>query len=327
MPAPRAESRSTYVSAAAVPDPLGRPLAARLLHESSLVRLYDYVCTAAAGGPAREEQCASSDIVLMRHGAFCRHRGRHTSLVDVNEVAFFSRGSASRVSHPGSCGDRGTELVVAPRVLLDIVREYDPSVDEHPDRLFPFLAGPCNADVFARHRALVMQLEASHGEGGEFPEPLWIDAIALQLAADVLGAAFERHGGRPAPPGPETKVDHEGRVEAAKGYLATRLGERVTLDEVAAAVNASPFHFARMFQRHTGVSPHRYLVRLRLRAAFERIVDTRDELAAIALDAGFSTHSHFTESFRREFGSTPSVVRRAARPGAGRLPRAEALRR
>ncbi len=310
MPQPASRLCSVSEPTGAVPDRLGRPLAARPLHVSSLVRVHDYVCTAGAGGPLREEQSAAHDIVLVRHGAFCRHHGRQSSLIDVNQVAFFSAGSTSRVSHPGPCGDRGTELAVATRVLLDIVREYDPGVDGRPDAPFPFLAGPCDASLFWRHRALVMRLESGLASG-EPPEPLWADTTSLQLVADVLGAAFAHQGVHRARQ--RTAADHEGRVELARAYLATRLGERVTLDEVAGAVHASPFHFARMFQRHTGVSLHRYLMRLRLRAALERILDSRDELTAVALDLGFSSHSHFTDAFRREFGSAPSQVRCQAR--------------
>lgn len=312
MACQRPEHRSSSVNAAAVPDRLGRPLAARTLYASPLLAVYDYVCTAATSGPAREEQSLDHDIILMRHGAFCRHVGRRSSLVDVNHVAFFSRASTSRVSHPGPGGDRGTELRLAPRVLLDIVREYDPGVDDHPDTPFPFLAGPCEPAIFWRHRALVLRLESALAPGGEPPEPLWADATALQLAADVLGAAFERHGVRWALATGHATADHEGRVELAKSYLVSRLGERVTLDEVAGAVQASPFHFARMFARHTGVSLHRYIVRLRLRAALERVLDSPEDLTTVALDAGFSSHSHFTDAFRREFGAAPSVVRRAA---------------
>ncbi|HNX50460.1 MAG TPA: AraC family transcriptional regulator [Thermoanaerobaculaceae bacterium] len=295
-----------------MPDPLGRPFAARPLHATSLVRMRDYVCSAAPGGPTDEERSAAHEIVLMRHGAFCKHLGRRRALVDVNEVAFFERDSTYRVSHPGSSGDRGTVFAVAPRVLNEIVREYHPGVDDHPDHPFPFHAGPCDPTTFWRHRALVQRLELSLTGSAPPPEPLWVDTTALQLMADVLGAAFARQGIQRALPRAGTVADHQERVELAKAYLAVHLDERITLDEVATAVHASPFHFARMFQRYTGVSLHRYLMRLRLRAALERLGDPRGDLTDLALDLGFSSHSHFTDAFRREFGHPPSDLRRAA---------------
>jgi AraC family transcriptional regulator len=103
------------------------------------------------------------------------------------------------------------------------------------------------------------------------------------------------------------------RVEAAKSYLAGRVGERTTLGEVACAAGASPFHLARAFRQQTGVPVHRYLVRLRLRASLERLAGGADDLAALALELGFDSHSHFAAAFRREFDRTPSEVRRAGR--------------
>jgi hypothetical protein len=55
---------------------------------------------------------------------------------------FFSRESTYRVSHPAECGDRGTVFTVSPRVLNDIVRELDPSIDDHPDQPFRFGKAP-----------------------------------------------------------------------------------------------------------------------------------------------------------------------------------------
>ena len=86
----------------------------------------------------------------------------------------------------------------------------------------------------------------------------------------------------------------------------------MTLDKVARVVHTSPFHFTRIFQQRVGVPVHRYLTQLRLRAALERLAEGEDDLTHLALDLGFSSHSHFAESFRKEFGKTPSEVRRSA---------------
>jgi AraC-like DNA-binding protein len=283
------------------------PLTFRLLYDSPVVSVRDYDCRASRGGPATEEHSDSNNIVLMRHGAFCKHFGRRGVTADVNQAVFFSRESTYRVSHPADCGDRGTVFVAAPRVLHDIVRELDPSLDDHLDRPFPFVTGPCDTGVFWRHRELVLRLEDS--DAGP-PEPLWADVTALQLVADVLEAAFARHG-LPRPRRRHgTDAVHVEQAEAAKTYLAGRLGERVTLDGVARAVHASPFHLARVFRQRTGVPVHRYLTRLRLRAALERLAGGAKDLTALALELGFSSHSHFADAFRTEFGRTPSAVRR-----------------
>jgi AraC family transcriptional regulator len=277
----------------------------RRLYQSSLLAIADYSCHADNTDVSDEEESDKDRIVLMRRGAFSRHFGRKQVTSDVNQSVFFARGSTYRVSHPAACGDRGTMFVVKPSVLGEIIRELDPDVDEQQGKLFTFVTGPCDPQVFWRHRQFIAQLESSQ------PEPLWVDETALAIVGDVLASAFEHQETPRTPVRRETRSDHADRAEAAKTYLASRFAEPITLDEVARAVHSSPFNFARIFQRQTGLPIHRYLTRLRLRAALERLHDAPTDLTQLALDLGFSSHSHFTEVFRREFGHTPSEVKRA----------------
>jgi AraC family transcriptional regulator len=288
--------------------PAEPPIDFRTLYESCLVTVRGYVCRASRGGPAGEEYSDSTKIVLMRSGAFCKHFGRRAATADVNQVAFFSKGSTYRVSHPADCGDRGTTLAPAPSVLRDILVEIDPSRAERPDHPFPFVTGPCSKDVFLRHRELVNRLEALPAEP---LEPLWADETALQLVADVLEAAFARHGTARKRHRVETEADHAELTEAVKTLLARRLGQRVTLEEIAQELHTSAFHLARVFHKRTGVPVHRYLNHLRLRTALERIEGGASDLTALALELNFSSHSHFTDAFRREFGCTPSAARKS----------------
>jgi AraC family transcriptional regulator len=279
------------------------------LYNSPIVSVRDYQCSACGGGPSAEELSGSNDIVLIRRGAFSKHFGRRSLTADVNQTVFFSKGSTYRVSHPSDRGDCGTVFTLAPRVLKDIIRELDPSIDDHPEQPFPFVTGPCDSDVFWRHREIVERLRAAQSCP---PEPLWTDVTALGIVADLLEAAFARRDLPRRPHRDGTNADYADRAEAAKSYLSSRLCERITLDDVAHAVHASPFHFARIFQQQTGLPIHRYLMQLRLRAAVERLAGGEKDLTSLALELGFSSHSHFTDAFRGQFGRTPSDVRRDA---------------
>jgi AraC family transcriptional regulator len=285
----------------------------RRLYESPVVTLRDYRCLAARGGPEGDEYSDANKIVLMRHGAFCKHFGRRETVADVNHAVFFAKESTYRVSHPGDCGDRGTVIMPAPEVFDDIVRQFDRSIDDQPGRPLPFVTGPCETSVFRRHRELVQRLDSADAEP---LEPLLADVTALQLIADVVQSAFSQHGIPRRKRRQTTDADHVERVEAAKVYLAGRLGEAIALDDVARAVHASPFHLARLFRRWTGIPIHRYLTRLRLRASLDRLADGADDITSLALGLGFSSHSHFTGAFRAEFGQTPSEVRRSTGPRA-----------
>src|SRR2546427_1171190 len=256
----------------------------RTLYDSPLIEVRDYVCRHTTCEQSADEESDDNRIVLMRYGAFSKQFERRQVTADANQAVFFSKSSVYRVSHPTDCGDRGTTFVVAQSILNDIVRRLDPEIDERPDHPFPFVTGPCEPSIFWRHREFVRRLEAATTEP---LEPLWADVTGLQLVADILEDAFERNSAKPRRRA-STNTDHAARTEAAKTYLASRMSDAVTLDDVGTAVNASPFNFARIFQQQTGLPIHRYLTLLRLRAALERMADPRIDLTKIALDLSFS---------------------------------------
>jgi AraC-like DNA-binding protein len=282
------------------------PIAFHALYESPLVRVQDYHCRACRGGPTVEEHSCSNNIVLLRHGAFCKHFGRRSIVADANQAVFFSAESTYRVSHPADCGDRGTVFALSQRVLNDIIRELDPTIDDRPQHPFPFVTGPCDSTVFWSHRELVQKLENAASEP---LESLWVDVTAIQIIASVLEAAFARHGVPRKRRRIGTETNHAEKVEAVKTYLAGQLGERITLDSVATAIHTSPFHLARIFQERTGMPIHRYLLHLRLRTSLEKLAAGASDLTLLALELGFCSHSHFTDTFQREFGCAPSSIR------------------
>lgn len=107
--------------------------------------------------------------------------------------------------------------------------------------------------------------------------------------------------------------------------LAAAPGAPHRIARLAADVGMSPFHLARVFRTETGLSVHQYLLRLRMASALERLRHAPTGISRLALDLGFSSHSHFTSVFRRQFGTDPSSVRadalRAAQEAAASLKR------
>src|SRR5262245_51968802 len=211
-----------------MPLPSENPITFRPIYQSPILSMSYYSCRIGRGGPEAEEYSDVNQIVLMRQGVFCRHFGRRSVTADVNQAMFFSRDSIYRVSHPAECGDRGTILTPATDVLRDIIRELDPSIDDHSEWTFPFFSSPCDSGVFWRHYELVRQLEASHSDP---PNPVWIDETGLELIAGILKSAPVREGRPLKRHRTGTDADHAACAEDVKAYLATHLGERITLDD------------------------------------------------------------------------------------------------
>ena len=107
-------------------------------------------------------------------------------------------------------------------------------------------------------------------------------------------------------------------MEQVKELVAVRVAERLPLAELASDLGWSPFELSRVFRQRTGLPIHRYRRQLRLRTAFSRLAEGESHIGRLALDLGFSTHSHFAEAFRGEFGFAPSAMREgAALPPSG----------
>jgi AraC-like DNA-binding protein len=98
-------------------------------------------------------------------------------------------------------------------------------------------------------------------------------------------------------------------VERARELLAFDPSSSPSLHEIAQAVEASPFHLARCFKRANGIGLHGYRTRLRMGLALSRIGEGESNLTMLALDLGYSSHSHFTAVFRAYFGVPPGRAR------------------
>src|SRR5262245_21882130 len=153
---------------------LESPIAYQKLYESSLIRVLDYRCHAHKSDSGNEEFSENNSIVLLRHGSFAKHFAKRNIFADVNQVIFFAKKSVYRISHPTDHGDRGTYFGVAPHILNDIVREFDPTIDERPDQPFPFVNEPCSTQIFWKHLDIIRHLKLE-----PFNE-LWADQRLLQ---------------------------------------------------------------------------------------------------------------------------------------------------
>jgi AraC-like DNA-binding protein len=109
------------------------------------------------------------------------------------------------------------------------------------------------------------------------------------------------------------------RLRRVTAYIAEHLDHDLPLAQLGAVVYMSPYHFARLFQRSTGVSPHRFVVRARIDRATTLLAASEVSIAGIARAVGFQTPSHFSTVFRRITGTTPGAYR-AAHLRAARLP-------
>ncbi len=136
--------------------------------------------------------------------------------------------------------------------------------------------------------------------------PLYVQglaqAIAIHLARNYAELVREPHSGSPSLPGY--------KLRQVTDWMAEHFTENFHLDQLAARVGLSKFHFLRLFKSATGVSPSHYHINLRMDAARRMLRETKKSVVEVALDVGYTNPSHFARLFRREAGLSPSDYRR-----------------
>ncbi|MHA6494001.1 AraC family transcriptional regulator [Pseudomonas borbori] len=133
-------------------------------------------------------------------------------------------------------------------------------------------------------------------------------ALHQQLAwREAIELLFRRHARLPAgiAPGHEPLA-----VKRAKELLASRIANPPSLEELAAAVALSPFHFARVFRRATGMPPHTWLLQRRLEQA-RSLLKQGCLPVAVAMQLGFADQSHLSRQFKQAYGVGPATYRKA----------------
>jgi AraC-like DNA-binding protein len=252
-------------------------------------------------------------------GVFATHDGpRRHVIVTPNHALFISAGTPYRLSFPGCIGDRCLVL----RFSGDALARALPSALERDG---------FDASVFASHALLepptllARTLLWSRLERGEI-DALDVEERGIGLLAAALHAAHKPWRSRT--PLRAGAARRRRQVEDVKEAVAIHPERKWTLGELAGLACVSPGHLAHVFRAEEGASLYQYVLRSRLARALHAVLDSDTDLTAIALDAGFASHSHFTARFRALFGRTPLELRRGKSNGNGnRKTRVNDLRR
>ncbi len=143
---------------------------------------------------------------------------------------------------------------------------------------------------------------------GDVVDPIESEETLVHIVSDILSHRGQERGVR-ASRRRSTAMAHRESAHAMNRFIARHYREPITLADVARAGYLSAFHGARIYREQTGRTIHQHVRALRLGEAMDRIADRGQTLAEIAVDVGFASHAHFTDSFRKVFGVAPSQVR------------------
>lgn len=249
-------------------------------------------------------------LVFPRTSCVIEQNRRKPVVADPSIVMLYNRDQTYMRDQVSPDGDRCEWFSYSDRVVQECLESINPDLLQNED-WFDRSHAPTSADDYLRQRQLV---DSILGGRMSDDESLRVDEIALGLLARSL-EQIDRQ--QPSPAERPPKPSHRDLALATQRTLAVQFSRKWTLAHLAREVHSSPYHLARVFRRCTGRSIHEHLKLLRLRTALEWIPSRDEDLAGLGLELGFSSHSHFTSTFRKTFGVTPSRWReRITKPGA-----------
>jgi AraC family transcriptional regulator len=159
------------------------------------------------------------------------------------------------------------------------------------------------ADDPAIHRTAMMiaQEAATGGVGSE----LLVDSLTCQLSVNIL----RRHANVLFRESDGTDCLSFREEHLVRDYVQSHLHRKLTLEELAATVGLSKFHFARRFRASTGTTPHEFVLRQRVDRARLLLQRTNSPIQEIAQSCGFADQSHMTRVVKKRLGATPGDIR------------------
>jgi AraC family transcriptional regulator len=243
-----------------------------------------------------EVECQNENVlVLPLAGVFAKHQDpRRRVVVTPNNAGLIATGRPYRISYPAGIGDRCLTL----RFSDDVITKVLPQAAMPRGSASPHLA---SSALLPPAVMLARSLLCHRLAAGQW-DPLEVEELGSRLLASTLRVML--WDGR----------DDFGRsvrsIEAVKEAISLDPERKWTLHDLAQLANVSPYHLSHLFRQKAGVPVYRFVVRTRLARALDAVLDTDTGLAAIALETGFASHSHFTTHFRDFFGLTPLELRR-----------------
>ena len=266
-----------------------------ILLDTPTAHVRDVCCLGTCRHKSETEYASSTHIVFPYRGLYVRHVGSDDAVADANQVLFFNGDQEYQISHPVTGGDACLSIGIDEAHLTELA--HGALLPEKTKPTFPMQ----RARIDSRAQVLVALLR--HALRSGMAEPLEAETLTLTLVRRALG--LQARDATRVTPGRRKLVD---RVKLVLAGDPTR---RWRLADIAAETGGSPVYLTQVFQQVEGMPLYKYQMQLRLARSLD-LIDRYDDLTALGLDLGFSSHSHFTATFRQAFGRTPSEFKQTS---------------
>jgi AraC-like DNA-binding protein len=273
----------------------------RLLARGDGWTVEDVVCACGPEDRPFEEQHSLVSIAIVVAGSFQYKgevaAGRGAEMMTPGSLLLGSPGQCFECEHTHGAGDRCISFHYEPAYFEGIASAAGTSSWRSAFRQLRLPPVRALAPVIGRSCARLVESSVASWE-----------ELGVTLAARTLQVTDSV-----APHTREASRESVGRVSRIVRAIERHPDRRLTLSAMAQSVEMSPYHFLRTFEQVTGVTPHQYVLRARLREAAARLAAEPSKVLDIALDCGFGDVSNFNRAFRTEFGLAPRAFRLSGR--------------
>lgn len=274
------------------------------LLSTPVMSIRDVKCHGHCKHKSAEECSTSLHLVFPYRGLFMRHIGKRELVAEPNQMLFFKPDEPYRVSHPVNGGDACLSVSVSEEIFSELARGAE---GVNRSKLQPL---GHSRRIDPRAQALLAILR--HGFRNQIIDLVEAETLALTLLRRSLGESTSHRF--------TARQNLQKLVDRAKLALSADPGRNWSLAEIGKEVGVSPVYLTQVFQKVEGIPLYRHLTRTRLARALDLLGEFQD-LTQLALELGFSSHSHFSSAFKKSFGTSPSDFRRSMgsttrKPGA-----------
>jgi AraC family transcriptional regulator len=275
----------------------------RVVFSSALVAIGAFRCPTTHPQFTNSGPTGNHCFVFPRRSVWIQHEGHRPFVADPTTVTMYNPTQRYSRRPLSGDGDRSDWFGVAPTLLREVLTSFDASSADQPERLFRFSRGPCDPETYRMQRLVLQHLRRDTAV-----DTLLVEETVVTLLARTLANAYAA-----VRPIRRSAAAHGRLAERTRAFMSAHFATPCSLTAMAHAVGCSEYHLCRVFRDQTGLTLHGYRHQLRLRRALEDVCESSRDLLDLALELGYTSHSHFTAMFHREFGVTPSVLRRRAR--------------
>ena len=270
-----------------------------LLFRSHLIKVGHFTCAVDDPSFPVSESLDNDVFVVPTMSLWVRRNDDDYLFVEPGAILMHRAGSTLARRGATDLGEHTYWFGVHPDVFVDVLQRHDLSTKE--------MGGALIADLKFHYRLALFLKQLQ-----QKPQ----DAMAIE--EEVLTLFYEICERR-AKWVKKTSSSHLGTVarrrrlvDRARAFLDAHLVETVGLETVAEEAGTSLFHLCRVFREEMGMTMHAYRTRQRLGQALDRLVHgPAPNLTDLALDLGFSSHSHLSRAFQKQMGVPPSAIRLA----------------